>query len=597
MKKNNVRLICTSVASGDKKNYAVVPVKVKEKKIDYTEDEIKVLAESILNPKTRKQPAYDEPLEDVVENDAPVEEAQEDTIVAEPIVVEPEVEEAEEAPADEPVYEATEVIEPVAEEAEEAPADEPVYEAVEVTEPVAEEAEEAPADEPVYEATEADEPVAEEAEEAPADEPVYEATEVAEPVAEEAEEAPADEPVYEATEVAEPVAEEAEEAPADEPVYEATEVTEPVADEAVEDVTEEVVEETAEEAAEEVAEEVAEEATEEVEETPVAPVVAPAPAYAPVAEEAPVRKRKRGLSLTTKKALSGWLFVLPFVIGILFIYAPIIFDSIRYTFVESESIYTGTFEWVGFENYVYIFTEDPWFSITIVDGLKDLILQIPAIVIFSLFMAIILNQKMAGRTVFRAIFFLPVILCTGIIDTIDTQSAFMDQIEGSQGGIDDNTGTQAGGIVSALDVEALLSNIKLGSELVDIVTTLINNIFDIVSRSGVQMLIFLSGLQSISPAIYESCQVEGASAWETFWKITLPMISPMILVNAIYTVIDLFTAADNRVMSYIFGSQVYGKSLYAEAGAMAWVYIGIVLVFIVVVALLMKTVVFYQKRD
>ena len=571
MKKNNVRLICTSVASGDKKNYAVVPVKVKEKRIDYTEDEIKVLAESILNPKTRKQPAYDEPLEDVVVNDAPVEEAQEDTIVAEPIVVEPEVEEAEEAPADEPVYEATEVIEPVAEETEEAPADEPVYEATEVTEPVAEEVEEAPADEPVYEATE-----------------------VIEPVVEEAEEAPTDEPVYEATEVIEPVDEEAEEAPADEPVYEATEVIEPVADEAVEDVTEEVVEETAEEAAQEVAEEVAEEATEEA---PVAPVVAPAPAYAPVAEEAPVRKRKRGLSLTTKKALSGWLFVLPFVIGILFIYAPIIFDSIRYTFVESESIYTGTFEWVGFDNYVYIFTEDPWFSITIVDGLKDLILQIPAIVIFSLFMAIILNQKMAGRTVFRAIFFLPVILCTGIIDTIDTQSAFMDQIEGSQGGIDDNTGTQAGGIVSALDVEALLSNIKLGSELVDIVTTLINNIFDIVSRSGVQMLIFLSGLQSISPAIYESCQVEGASAWETFWKITLPMISPMILVNAIYTVIDLFTAADNRVMSYIFGSQVYGKSLYAEAGAMAWVYIGIVLVFIVIVALLMKTVVFYQKRD
>lgn len=111
MKKNNVRLICTSVASGDKKNYAVVPVKVKEKRIDYTEDEIKVLAESILNPKTRKQPAYDEPLEDVVVNDAPVEEAQEDTIVAEPIVVEPEVEEAEEAPADEPVYEATEEVE------------------------------------------------------------------------------------------------------------------------------------------------------------------------------------------------------------------------------------------------------------------------------------------------------------------------------------------------------------------------------------------------------------------------------------------------------------------------------------------------------
>ena len=266
--------------------------------------------------------------------------------------------------------------------------------------------------------------------------------------------------------------------------------------------------------------------------------------------------------------------------------------------MDSTSLYSGSgLEFVGWENYNYIFNEDPWFSITIVDGLKDLILQIPAIVIFALFMAIILNQKMRGRTVFRAIFFLPVILCTGIIDSIDANSAFMSQVENSQGGIDDNTGAESGGIMSALDVEMLLSNIKMGSELVDIVTTLINNIFDIVSRSGVQMLIFLSGLQSISPAIYESCQVEGATAWETFWKITLPMISPMILVNAVYTVIDLFTAADNRVMSYIFGSQIYGKSMFAEAGAMAWVYIGIVLVFIVLVAILLKSVVFYQRRD
>ena len=112
------------------------------------------------------------------------------------------------------------------------------------------------------------------------------------------------------------------------------------------------------------------------------------------------------------------------------------------------------------------------------------------------------------------------------------------------------------------------------------------------------MLIFLSGLQSISPSIYESCEVEGASAWETFWKITLPMISPMILVNAVYTVIDAFTSADNRVMLYIakiLGSDTpNGKGV---AGAMTWVYIGVVLVFIRLVALIMKTVVFYQKKD
>ena len=310
-------------------------------------------------------------------------------------------------------------------------------------------------------------------------------------------------------------------------------------------------------------------------------------------------KKRFKLSLTQKKALSGWLFVLPFVIGILFIYGPIVLDSIAISLSEVKlSPGEMTLTWNNFGNYAYLFAEDgdPYFSITIVDGIKDLLLQIPAIVIFALFMAIILNQKMTGRAAFRAIFFLPVILSTGIIDAIDTNSAFMNAINNSQGGVDDNTGAESsGGIISAMDLQQLLGGIKIGTELVDYVVSLVNSIFDIVSRSGVQMLIFLSGLQSISPSIYESCEVEGASAWETFWKITLPMISPMILVNAIYTVIDAFTAADNRVMIYI--EKIYNQGKFAYSSAMSWIYVGVVLMFIIVVALIMKTVVFYQKRD
>ena len=150
-----------------------------------------------------------------------------------------------------------------------------------------------------------------------------------------------------------------------------------------------------------------------------------------------------------------------------------------------------------------------------------------------------------------------------------------------------------------MDIEALLSNMELGSGLVDIVVGLVNNIFDIISRSGVQMLIFLSGLQSISPSIYESCHVEGASAWETFWKITLPMVSPMILVNSIYTVIDAFTSVDNRVMSNVYSElqKVQDASAIQSGHAMAWLYIALVLVVILLVGLLMKAFVFYQKRD
>ncbi len=333
----------------------------------------------------------------------------------------------------------------------------------------------------------------------------------------------------------------------------------------------------------------------------IEPEVVEVSAPVTVNEPAPYvpRKKKRfKLSLTGKKALSGWLFCLPFVIGILGIYLPIVLKSIEVGFHGSM----GNNPAFTLDAYKFVFIEDGQFTTTVVDAIKDLIIQIPAIVIFSLFMAIILNQKMTGRTFFRAVFFLPVILSTGIIDAIDTRISAGAIVEG--GAMDDNTGETAG-LMSSLDMEMLLSSVNLRLtlgkttiDLVEIVTTLVNNIFEIVSRSGVQMLIFLSGLQSISPSIYESCQMEGATAWETFWKITLPMISPMILVNAIYTVVDLFTAADNRVMQGLAGyGGMFGDKNPGNFSAGIWVYTALVLVVIVVVALLLRTVVFYQRRD
>ena len=321
-----------------------------------------------------------------------------------------------------------------------------------------------------------------------------------------------------------------------------------------------------------------------------------------IEEEAqPKKKKKRKLTLTGKKALSGWLFCLPFVIGIVGIYIPIVYKSIEASFRGLK----GNDAVFSLDAYKHAFIDFHGGMLvdTIIDSMKDLIIQIPAIVIFSLFMAIILNQKMTGRAFFRAVFFLPVILSTGIIDAINTNIASSVMPEG---GMDDNTGAadQASGLMSSLDMQMLLSSVnlkitigKINLDFVTIVTNLVNNIFEIVSRSGVQMLIFLSGLQSISPSIYESCQMEGASAWETFWKITLPMISPMILVNAIYTVVDLFSIADNRVVNALGG---YGGEFIKNPGAysaVVWVYTALSLVVIIIVALLLKTIVFYQRKD
>jgi ABC-type sugar transport system permease subunit len=309
------------------------------------------------------------------------------------------------------------------------------------------------------------------------------------------------------------------------------------------------------------------------------------------------KKRKRSASLDVRKARAGWWFVLPFVLGFIVLYLPIVFDSIKYSFHELRIVGGGgfTLEWVGWDNYAKAILEDPSFVQTLVSGLKQLALDIPAIVIFALFVAILLNGKIAGRAAFRAIFFIPVLLTTGLIAEIDQSNILQDYQSG--GGIDDGSGTSTvSEIVSVMDIQFLFKNMMIGTELVTYVVNLVNNIFNIINRSGVQMLIFLSGLQSISPAIYESCSIDGASGWETFWKITLPMVSPMILVNTIYTIIDSFTSSSNKVMSYIdkVYLQVGGDVL---SSAMSWMYFLLVILIIAVVALVLSAFVFYQRRD
>ncbi len=305
----------------------------------------------------------------------------------------------------------------------------------------------------------------------------------------------------------------------------------------------------------------------------------------------PRKKRGKASSLDRRKSRSGWLFVLPFIIGFVFIYFPMLFSSLKLTFVQADGV-------VGFQNY-----NDALFSVKVnnstflqvlVEGLGQMIFDIPAIIIFSLFMAILLNQKMAGRALFRAIFFVPVILSTGIMEQISAQNMIGDAVSDGMntGAEEENASSQ---IVSSLDIAALFANMKIGTGLADLVSEWINNIFNIVNRSGVQMLIFLAGLQSISPAIYESCQIDGASAWETFWKITFPMISPMILVNAVYTVIDSFTGESNLVMSFINSSSAMVSD--GVRSAMSWMYFLVVILIVLVVAGICSAFVFYQRRN
>ena len=310
-------------------------------------------------------------------------------------------------------------------------------------------------------------------------------------------------------------------------------------------------------------------------------------------------KKKKIASLDRRKARSGWFFVLPFIIGFIIIYLPMVYESIVLSFnkLDMSGAAGGGYalEFVGWENYQEALMKDPDFVETLVSGLGRMAFDIPAILIFSLFMAIMLNQKMVGRAVFRSIFFIPVVLSTGIMESIASMDINTENMESTG----DNTGagqSTAANLISSMDLQQLFANMKIGTELVDYVVQAINNIYNIVNRAGVQMLIFLAGLQSISPAIYESCKIDGATAWETFWKITFPMISPMILVNGVYTIIDSFTTDSNVVMSYISG-------IYATSGgdvlssAMSWIYFVIVILIVAALASVLSAFVFYQRKN
>ena len=301
-------------------------------------------------------------------------------------------------------------------------------------------------------------------------------------------------------------------------------------------------------------------------------------------------------SLDARKARSGYLFVLPFILGIALIYIPILLDSIWFSFnslgtdiIDGIPVQTLTFK--GLYYYDTALRADPNFTTELLAGIQQLLFEVPAVIIFSLFIAVVLNQKMLGRATFRAIFFVPVIISTGLMESINASDVITN---GAQEGIDDGSGSSGGTeIISALDVQALFENMKIGGQLVGYVVDIVNNVYNIINYSGVQMLIFLAGLQSISPQIYEASRIDGATGWETFWKITFPMISPMILVNAVYTIIDSFTRSTNPTMSYITNS----VNDTALSTAMSWIYFIVVILIIALVAGIASTFIFYQRKD
>ncbi|MGN1084749.1 MAG: carbohydrate ABC transporter permease [Lachnospiraceae bacterium] len=308
-------------------------------------------------------------------------------------------------------------------------------------------------------------------------------------------------------------------------------------------------------------------------------------------------KAKKPRNLRRRNAITGYLFISPFIIGFIAFLVKPMFESFYMSLCrvnilanvpKGESPFDMKFITVWKEtNYYKAFFFDPDYKNLLIDTLGEMAVQVPAVLVFSFFIALLLNQNFKGRGFVRAIFFLPVILSSGILMGLETDNVLM---SGMKEAIEQSG--SASSITATL--EDILRSTGLGSRVLEPVFTIIDAVYDVALASGIQIIIFLSGLQTVSPSMYEAAKIEGCTAWESFWKITFPMVSSMILVNLVYSVVDFFMRTDNEVMELITEKINPGMD-YGLGSAMAWSYFAIVIVILGVLAAILSKVVYYYE--
>ncbi len=296
--------------------------------------------------------------------------------------------------------------------------------------------------------------------------------------------------------------------------------------------------------------------------------------------------RKKRRAVYNWRTTAGYFFIAPSVIGLAFIFIPSLVTSIAYSFSEVVIDFNEVVSSrVGWANYYEAFFVNTDFRVLLFNGVKGMALDSVLILIFSFFVATILNQRFIGRSFARMIFFLPVILSTGLVATVQMATTNYNPFVATAAAGARFGGS--GGLSSLFNLSDLLYKLSVNETLSTAIVYAVNNTYNIVNASGVQIIIFLSALQSIPTSLFEASKVEGASKWEEFWKITFPIITPMIFVNFVYTVIDSFTNPLYGIMTYI-QTQAFGYNRLGFGAALSWIYFLIILVMLGLVTFVMR---------
>ena len=276
----------------------------------------------------------------------------------------------------------------------------------------------------------------------------------------------------------------------------------------------------------------------------------------------------------TKRRLREWgygyLFIAPWIIGVCLFFVYAAYRSLSFSFsnVNMVGLEVTFLGWDNlFANYSRVIATETNLPIMLGSFAISLVLQLPIIISFSLIIALLLNSKIRCRGVFRMIFFLPVIIATGPV---------MNML----------TAQNVASVPMMTDMTAILEG--LPQFIVDPLTELFNSLIIILWNAGIQILIFLSGLQKVSTTLYEAAKIDGASGWESFWKITLPIVKPMILLNSVFTVVSLATGGTNEIIELIYTVTNAPTKGYEYGMAMSWIYTLIIGLILVVVFLLFK---------
>ena len=283
--------------------------------------------------------------------------------------------------------------------------------------------------------------------------------------------------------------------------------------------------------------------------------------------------KKKKSSLEAVRQRYGYTFVAHWGIGLIMFFIVPLISSVIYAFSEVTIGNNGVeSDMIGVKHFISILKEDPNYLDNLRDSLGSIFYSLPIIVSLSLILAVVLNQNFKGRTFFRGIFFMPVIIVSSVV-IVHMQSTY---VNAPLFTISSSDGAAAGG--NLIDFESMLMELNLPAQITEMLSGLLGNVFGLIWNCGVQTILFLAGLQSISPSLYEVSKIEGANKWEEFWLITVPSLRHIISLVLIYTMIELFVDMNNTLVS-----NAYSRMLdqdYGTSSAMLWFYFLIVLILI-----------------